>query len=180
MPTQQNPPTDEHRAVVRFLETVIRDAEYMADVTAAFLKAQGYRPHKRSLQNPDAVTEGSPVVRQAQGFLLNLAAALRLVRWENSRLRPYLPSSLPTPADAFRNLVPPRDEGAKSDGTEIVPAISADVFRTWMERFCHSGQTSIGVDVVLELDGTSENDLLDSLADFLWEHRHLASPEGQL
>jgi hypothetical protein len=177
MPSQQDLPAQQHRAVVRFLEAVIRDAYHMADVTAAFLKAHGYRPRKRSSRSSDAPSEDTPVIRQAKGFLLNLGAALRLARWEHSGLRPDLPSSLPTTAEAFRNLVPPRDDATNSDGSETVPPLSLEVFRTWLECFCHAGQTSIGADILLRREGMSEDDLLDSLADFLWEHRHLASPE---
>jgi len=186
MPNQQNRPAHEFRAVVRFLEAVIRDAYHMADITAAFLKAQGFRPRKRSqrslgapLAETDAPSAETPVSRQARGFLLNLAAALRLARWEHSDLRPHLPSSLTTAAEAFRNLVPSPEDVTNSDGSEAVPPLSLEVFRTWLERFCQSGQTSIGADIVLKRDGVSEDELLDSLADFLWEHRHLGSPEGQ-
>jgi len=158
---------------------VIRDAEFMADLTAAFLRAQGYRPRRRSVGSADALSLETPVVRQAKGFLLNLAAALRLARWEHSGLRPHLPGSLTSAAEAFRNLVPPRDDVTDPDEAETIPPLSREVFRTWVERFCRTGQTSIGADVVLKQDSVSESDLLDSLADFLWEHRHLALSEEQ-
>ena len=177
MRVAQDANVDQRGAAVRFIEAVIRDANFMADLTAAFLKAQGFHRVTRTNQSGDGLPADGPIARQAENFLLNLAAALRLARWEQSALRLYLPSSLPSSKEAFRNLVLPVEREPPPDGRKRATSLSLDVFRTWVERFCRGGQAELGSDVVLKSSGLSAEALLDALADFLWDHRHLGRLE---
>ncbi len=163
----------ERRAVQRFLEAVIRDAYYMADLTAAFLEAQGFHPKRKRASSVSAVAEDSPTMTRAHGVLLNLAAALRIASWERAGLRSELPADLPASSEAFQNLMPSEVPGSSQDAP-VTAELSERVFRTWLQRFSRSSRAALSTDVLLPANTVSEDELLDALADFLWENRHLA------
>ena len=72
----------QRRSVEKFLEAVIRDAYSMADMTAAFLEAQGLRPSKEPVRLAGGILPESPAMTGANAFLLNLGAALKIAAWE--------------------------------------------------------------------------------------------------
>jgi hypothetical protein len=165
------------------VQAVIYDAHYMADLVTAFLKTQGYRPLKTCAGSVagevccDSTSENSSVIRRAKTFLLNLAAALRLAQWERGRLRPSLPADLPIAIEAFRNAVPPEIDGPAEPAHSIMSELSLQVFRTCHQRLSWSSRATLGIDVLLPTQAPSEDELLDGLADLLWNNRHLAKPE---
>jgi hypothetical protein len=169
MPNKQTEPVSEQIVAARFIAAVVSEAHYVADLVAAFLKAHGYTPHEPSAAEP-RFSDG-PLIRQAKGTLLNLGAALRLWQWENAGLRGHLPKTLPSSTDAFRNVVPPKE------AEQRVPPLALAVFDTWVREFCRGGRAVLGTDVILKQDSLCEEHLLDALADFLWDHRHLAKRE---
>jgi len=176
MPTANGITKTECQADARLIEAIHREADYMAELTASFLAARGFPLCGEA--GDEKVEDGDgPHVRRAKVFLLNLAAELRLCQWEQAGLRRYLPGTLPPSTVAFRTLVPPDDVGSTEESSGRTELWS-QVFSTWLERFCRGSRATIGVDVVLRLDDLSVDEFLDAMADFLWEHRHLALPEG--
>ena len=57
--------------------------------------------------------------------------------------------------------------------------LALQVFQTYHERFAHSSRAELSTDILLQCDGATEDELLDALADFLSEHRHLESGEEE-
>ena len=167
----------EQRAVLKFLEAVIRDAHYMADLTAAFLKAHGSRARENRASSEQVPVEDTPLTRRAEGVLLNLAAALRIASWERAGFRPALPADLPSSYEAFRNLVPPEMPEATEGARAAVPELSLKVFRTWLRFFSRTSHAALSTDILLPMQTVTEDELLDAVADFLWNNRHLAKPE---
>ena len=168
----------EQRAVLKFLEAVIRDAHYMADLTTAFLEAQSVPQRKNLASSGQVPAEDTSLSRRAEGVLLNLAAALRIASWERAGFRPALPADLPSSSEAFRNLVPPEMPEAAEGARTAVPELSRKVFRTWLRLFSRTSHaTTLCTDVLLRMQTVGEDELLDALADFLWNNRHLAKIE---
>ena len=156
----------------RFIEGVIRDAHFMADLTAAFLNAHGFHPSEPSPPEP-LLPADDPLVRQAQTVLLNLAAAIRIARWEQAGLKELLPAELPSATEAFRSVLPAEVGDENGTGPTVTSALSRKVFRVSLERFSNAGLRTIGTDMLLPTHAVSEDELLDALADLLWENRYL-------
>jgi hypothetical protein len=163
----------ERRSVERYLVAVTRDAQYMADTVADFLEAQGIRPRQNRSGDSCALPQKGETTTPVHAFLLNLAAALRIAMWERAGLRSELPADLPSSREAFQNLVP-AESFHSSTGSSATPALAQTVFRTWLEQFSRSSRATLGTDVLLDAAGLSEDELLDALADFLYENRNLA------
>ena len=168
----------ERRTADNVIKAVVCNACYMADMTAAFLKAQGFRPRKKAARCSVGLVEDSPEVRRVNAFLMNLAAALRIALWERAGFRRALPADLPSSSEAFRNVVPPEVAGTAGDAP-VIPELYTKVFRTWLEQFSRSSQAALSTDVLLAVKGVSEDKLLDALADLVWENRHLANAKEQ-
>jgi hypothetical protein len=106
------------------------------------------------------------------GFLLHLAAALRLSLWETQGFTFHHAAGLP-PADqaigdAFDALA-----DTNANPTEFCTA----VMRLLLERFAWNGLGDLNVDIAL--DELSEEGALDVLAQFLWTHRHVATSKEE-
>jgi hypothetical protein len=104
------------------------------------------------------------------GFLLHLAAALRLSLWETQGFSFHHAAGLPAAqqaiCDAFHALAQ-----ANADPTEFCIA----VMRLSLERFAWNGLRDLNADIAL--DELSDDTALDVLAAFLWTHRHVATPK---
>ncbi len=160
------------RSVEKFIEAVIRQARYQADLAAAFLLASGYRPCNKQLDPQHSLPEDHPTRQRAEHFLLNLGAAMQIAAWERAGLRPELPADLPTAEEAFRNALA---TGAEKPHLEL--ELQSRVFRTWLQLFSRSSRRALGADILLPVSAVSEDELLEALADLLWNNRHLAEPE---
>ena len=157
----------------KFLEAAVRDAYYMADMTAAFLKSQGYRPSRKKADIQNMLPADSPTMLRARAVLLNLAAALRIASWERAGLRSELPADLPTSSEAFQRLLPPEIPDSP-ESKPVVPELGLQVFQTWLQRFSRSSRAALGTDIVLPIHTVTTDELLDALADVLFKNRHLA------
>jgi hypothetical protein len=106
------------------------------------------------------------------GFLLHLAAALRLSAWETQGFFFHHAAGLPPAekaiSDAFDALA-----DANANPTELCIA----VMRLLLERFAWNGPGQLNADIAL--DELSDEAALDVLAQFLWTHRHVATPKEE-
>lgn len=162
----------QNRSVEKFIEAVIRQAHHQAELAAAILHASGYRPCRRQPNPEHLLPEGHPTRQRAECLLLNLGAAMQISAWERAGLRPELPGDLPTAEEAFQNLLP-----GDSVNAPVVSELSLKVFRTWLQRFSRSSRGALGTDIVLRGAAVCEDELLEALADLLWNHRQLAVPK---
>jgi hypothetical protein len=136
---------------------VAEDAGRDADRVGRFLQALGLA--------------GSPrrPARLPAAFLLELAAALRLLAWEQAGLRAHLDAGLPPAAQALRELF--LAATGRLPGPPASPAgtLAYRVTALFAERFAWDAQGELGAEVAL---GEADEDaLLEALADFLWQHR---------
>ncbi len=143
-------------------EAVAREATRDAENVAVFLRELGFVP---SADRP---------VRLPPRFLLHLGAALRLLVWESVGLRVHQDSGLPRAEqaiiDAFGLL-----EGPAVAGTEHPVELPRSVVALFVDRFAWHGRRDLDSDVVLD-DHVDEDDLVDALAELLWDARHVAKP----
>ncbi len=130
------------------IESVAIQAMVDAQNVCSFLRAVGL----------DASPE-SPV-RVPGGFLLQLGAALRLLKWETLGLRIHKDAGLPSAKEAIREaFAKALDPAAQS--TEL----ARSVMRLSVERLAWAGTKELGIDVALT--GELDDAALDDLADFL-------------
>jgi hypothetical protein len=155
-------PPARNRTAVELIEYTIRDAEYMASLVIAFLEGLGMLP-------PRGQRRPNPVGLPAE-FLLELAAVLRIAAWERAGLRDSLCRGLPPAEEAlddlFRRYVPVAglEQPERRSST-----LAMDVFKISLSRLAWEARGALRTDVVL--DRPADDLLLESMADFLWEHR---------
>lgn len=105
------------------------------------------------------------------GFLLDLAAALRLQHWETLGLTVHLENGLPDSAAAFktagRNLLAALHE--RECGTRLI----SQVHPVFAERFCWMAKVELCADVVICF--SSEEGYLEAIAEFVWQNRDVLS-----
>lgn len=102
-------------------------------------------------------------------FVSNLGAVLQLAQWEQAGLREYL-HGLPTAAEAVNDLF---SRYLGGNGNDVEHDLLTKVSWFWFCNFSFSGFETLDKDVLLA--GDTGDDLLEDLADFLWQHRHLAT-----
>jgi hypothetical protein len=123
-----------------------------------------------------APAEGRSPLPLSRDFLLELAAALRLLVWETNGVRCHVEAGLPPAGQALRNafrwLHPATAPQAGAAPERLMPRVLA----LFIERLAWNGRVELGADVVL---GEADEDLLaDVITDFLWCHRHDLGNEG--
>lgn len=104
-------------------------------------------------------------------FLLELAAALRLLHWEVQGFPFHIEAGLPEAREAIRGAFRHASEPKTSSSDLLV-----GVLRLFMQRFAWAGQRDLGVDMAL--DELNDDAALDALAEFLWASRHAGSEMG--
>ncbi len=157
----------------RVIEATIRDAHHAADLVTVALREAGYKSAKRRKDSEEKAAEG-PMIHKAKVMLLNLGATLRIAEWERAGVKSCLPATLPDSLEALGEIIP--DDGVKLDTSQ---PFSVAVLKTLLTRFTLSGRAELGADVLLECAGLDKDELLDALADLLWQHRHLANDLGK-
>jgi len=135
---------------------IVEDAARDADHVGLFLRTIGL--------------EGSPhcPIHLPAAFLLDLGAALRLLEWERRGLQVHLEVGLPSAKQALRDVF---QAFAAPSGPAVAPARSLTyrVMILFVERFAWNARVELDADITL--DEPEEDQLLEALADFLWEHR---------
>ena len=147
--------------VVSFVAAMIRLGHRQADLAAAFLREVGIQP-----------APGQTLALPRE-FLLEVGAIMQIAQWEQSGLRDLMPVDLPSAGaaldDLARRLYETSEEyAANQSGTEL----SMQVMKAWIRHCALAAPEELGVDVVLH--GRPAVELLEEIADFLWQHRHLA------
>lgn len=114
---------------------------------------------------------GHPCAAQIRSadFLLELGAVLTLSKWEEAGLACYL-HRFPRAAQAFVELFGREGGNAADDGRQL---LFHRLLRFWIFNFSHVELEY--PDRHMLLVGSATDDLLEELADFLWQYRHLAS-----
>jgi hypothetical protein len=108
-------------------------------------------------------------------MLLNLAAALRIAEWERAGLRSSLPADLPTASAAIRSALSPETADTANGSAATATDLSARVLRTWLEMFSYASRESLDTDVLMPVKSVAADELLESLADFLWTNHNLGA-----
>jgi hypothetical protein len=142
------------------IASVATNASHDADCVGLFLKQLGL---EASPEKPRTL----PV-----GFLLQLAAALRLLVWESQGFffhrQAGLPEARQAIRDAFQALAKP-----DADPTEFCEA----VIRLSVQRFAWCGPYDLAANV--GLDDLTDDAALDALAEYLWATRHIGQTAGR-
>jgi len=135
---------------------VAEDAARDADRVGQFLRTLGLG--------------GSPdrPVRLPAAFLLELGAALRLGDWEQRGLQVHREAGLPSAQQALRDVF---QASSTSPGPAAAPheRLVYRIVVLFAERFAWNARVELDADIAL--DEADEEQLLEGLADFLWDHR---------
>jgi hypothetical protein len=165
----EHAPPHEREQVLRFVAAIILNAQRKAEMTIEMLKNLGY-PVQSKRVPVDLSTFKIPRGPEAE-WLSNLGAALQVGSWERAGLLEQLPeNTVPSFSAAVRQLAP--GHGANAADPEEAPGdLNRQVLQAWLAHFALAAQSSLGVDIVVKKDNLPADDLLEALADLLWEHR---------
>ncbi len=109
--------------------------------------------------------------------LLGIAALLQIEEWQSIGVLDAIGESVPLTVPQLRALAMTLLHGDETPGIRLHSAIlSMNMLRVWAENFAWEGHEILGGDV--GISGSLEDDLLEELAVFLWDHRHQLS-EGE-
>lgn len=139
------------------VQAVTYEAERDADLVGGFLRDLGI-----------SATPKKPIALPAS-FLLDLAAALRILSWETVGLNPQHIAGLPSARSALRDVLSSLLAYGNRSGTDPSTSLRVRVMQAFVERFAWCGGIELDADVVLS--ETDNDALLDALADYLWAHR---------
>ncbi len=154
--------SDQGKDVIDFLVPIIRNAERDAQLVVAFLDAYDVAP-----AGPDG---RRPPVSLSADLLLKISAWVRLYQWEREGVRPWLRTDLPPAHDVLEDVL----EGTKGFSGR---ALSQAVMRAQLLQLACSRRLAVRSDVVVAPAAAVQ--VLDAVADFLWQVRHLAASEKQ-
>jgi hypothetical protein len=101
-------------------------------------------------------------------FLLGLGTAMRLWVWELNNVRIHLDAGLPPAYDAmlgaFRSVSDP-------DAAARLRALRTELHALIVKRFAWNGRPEFDAEIIL--GDVNEDDLVESVAQFLWSRRHM-------
>jgi len=103
-----------------------------------------------------------------------------LAVWEQAGFRSQLPADLPSADDALANAVPKDGDCSVSPHSLATLPLYQRVMCAGHRCFARRAKSELGIDVLLPPAGLSQEDLLDAVADLLWEHRHVPESEGNV
>jgi hypothetical protein len=98
-------------------------------------------------------------------FLRDLGAALRLLVWEHGGHRVHLDAGLPPANEALKSVLL-----SVGGPNRLPPDFALRVFGLFIDRFTWHARLTFDADVALE--SLPDDAALDTLAEFLWAHRH--------
>lgn len=105
-------------------------------------------------------------------FLLEIGAIAMLYSWDESGIRPLLPTDVPTPQAAAKDL----HDRVVADPLQFrrpgSAKLSQQVRKIWLERFSWTAPETLDFEVVL---GKPDEDVLvEAVAQLLWKYRDAA------
>jgi hypothetical protein len=143
---------DDKQDACEFLEFFLRTADEDADLLAAYLRAVGLEP-------------GTSF---SQDTLLRLAAYFRLRNWETAGV--IADSMLPTSDEVFADVLDKLEgRSARFETRELCKRVHLFGLRRLIWPQTSSKPFTL-------IDQSTPADFLDSIAELLWELRHLAGP----
>ena len=110
-------------------------------------------------------TPNAPI-RLPADFLLSLAGAMRILRWQLAGLSHQLHPCLPSPSEVIVRAAKQAKRGQRMTGAQLWRRLVT----VGVNRLAWRGLPDLGADVVLDLP--DENTLVEAIAQFFWEHRH--------
>ena len=131
---------------------------------AGLLEGLGF---PRCSPDTDAVPAESRLPRE---FLQGILLGARLFRWEQDGVTLHLEAGLPSAED---HLVKVAQLFSGPELRAYVAETSALTRTLYFERFAWSGRDDLHAEIGIVAQ--EDDDFLDSLADFLWDHRHTLS-----
>jgi hypothetical protein len=151
--------------VAAFIAAILRQTDHAADLVIGFFRASGM-----------ASSNGQLDLCLPPQFLLKLGAYLQLREWHDAGVIEWShPEGL-----TIEDMIVAAIEGLKHgppaladshDGTEAM----TNMFRTWHEACSPVAREHLSCDVAVEWDcGQGIDDLVETLAEFVWLHRHYA------
>ena len=152
------------------LNAVRRNAEFQADLTVACLDALDQRIRDAGY------AEGCQ--RLPRSFLLEFAAVAQLKHWELQGLGGLLPSDVLSAAEASSDLYQrtTTDPGQFFHGGET--PLSRQVMQIWIDHF-HWLEPGL-VEAEIIVGHADEDQVIEMLAQLLWQNRHGSAPESHL
>jgi hypothetical protein len=147
---------EQDEAVVAVIVAFMRDAERMADVTAAFLNQVG-----SSLQDDQSSWPAA--------FLLELGAVLRIYQWEAAGISGAIDASLPSFQEALADLAHRLQTEPERFIRGETPLL-LHVLRSWWLGCAHPNEHFLHVDVALS--SGERQQLLSCVARLLWKLRN--------
>jgi hypothetical protein len=148
------------------VESAFRRGWQMADEAIRRLEERGILPPAKKRQKNQTLV--------APEILMEISAILRLTSWMEGGLCGLLKneqiSRLFAALDVSENRLT-ADPNAFADLQDL-PPLTQDVFDLWEKHLSWSGIEELNADVVLDLSASDEEQQLNELADFLYEHRH--------
>jgi len=132
----------------------IRHAHWSAELLAATLSAMGFEKSAETWPS---------------GFLLELAAVLRIGEWEHVGLDAHIAEGLPSFAVAAKELASRAIATPSEFNARSSPVLWKRVLAFYLRRMAWDGLNAFGADVVV---GDVNENVVDQLARALWKHRH--------
>lgn len=150
------------------VEDLVRFAFRQAELTGSLLQ-------KFSAKNSKL---GKGERRFPRDFIYEAAAAIQIMAWEKAGLRPCLPAGLPDAKEVMTSIErrvlcdPASYLEERTEGEQLM----SQVLQIWLDCFAGCGLEELKTDVAVmgRID-----DVLDALANFLWENRHLTGEEDE-
>ena len=136
-----------------FVDAVARDAARDADRVVSYLRKIGFDA------TPGRLRTVPP------GFLLCLAAGLRLLSWEANGLTPHREAGLPAAKTVLHDTLLSATEPGRLDR-----GLPFRVFALWAERFAWAAGAAFGTEVLLD-DLDADDAAAEAVADLLWASR---------
>jgi len=156
MTTSLRPGDTSHGFPTDIVEVVRARAERHATMVGEYLRAAGI--------------DVSGAVDVPQAFFLELAAVLQICEWDRQGVPACLGHQLPTSAAAITQIRARIRKGPDEFAGPDAAPLSRQVLRACVERLAWCGPEYLGADIALgQVDA---DEFVESLAEFLWEHRH--------
>jgi hypothetical protein len=144
--------------LVRFAED---EAARDADDVIALLTAAGLAPSEGQSRN------------FPPGILLDLGAYVRLRRWEAAGVNVHREAGLPSAAEAMTRIIDALDVAAQNPASlGSAGSLARTVVDLAVTQWVWTARPELGADLVLA--PTDEDALIEAMARFLWEHRHVS------